>query len=48
MQECQVASGPLGDSLVAFDDQVFSANRDTYGQLWGTRVYLPLTMRRFW
>jgi len=42
-----VASGPLGDFLVAFDDEVFSTGRDTYGHLWGTRVYLPLTMRRF-
>lgn len=43
-----VASGPLGDFLVAFDDQpVLASDRDIYGQLWGNRLYLPLTLRSF-
>jgi hypothetical protein len=42
-----VASGSLGDFLVAFDAQpVMTADpRQVYGQLWGNRVYLPLVLR---
>lgn len=37
--------GPNGDFLVAFDD-TRDGSRDVYGHLWGTRVYLPLALRR--
>jgi hypothetical protein len=42
-----MASGPLGDFLVAFDDEPPGAtlDRDIYGQLWGNRLYLPLVVR---
>jgi hypothetical protein len=43
-----VAGGPVGDFLVAFDDQpVLASNRDVYGRLWGNRLYLPLTLRNY-
>jgi hypothetical protein len=38
-----VASGWLGDFLVAFDD---FANPDIYGRVWGNRGYLPLVLRQ--
>ena len=42
-----VGSGPLGDFLVAFDDEPPGAtlDRDIYGQLWGNRVYMPFVLR---
>jgi hypothetical protein len=41
-----VAAGPLGDFLVAFDDQIIAApDHDVYGHLWGNRIYLPLVVR---
>lgn len=41
-----VAAGPLGDLLVAWQDQPVSAtNEHLYGRLWGNRTYLPLTLR---
>ncbi len=41
-----VASGPLGDFLVAFDDQPpLPTGRDIWGQLWGNRIYLPILTR---
>jgi len=41
-----IASGPLADFLVVFDDKPLTAtNRDIYGQLWGNRLYIPLTLR---
>ena len=39
-----VASGWLGDFMVAFNDSVSS--QDIYGRLWGNRVYLPLVLRQ--
>ena len=39
-----VASGPLGDFLVAFDD-LEASKRKVFGVLWGARVYLPLVTR---
>jgi hypothetical protein len=45
--DAAVGSGPLGDFLVAFDDEPPGATlgRDIYGQLWGNRVYMPLVLR---
>lgn len=45
--EAAVAAGDIGDYLVAFDDNevIGTSNRGIYGRLWGTRVYLPLTLR---
>jgi hypothetical protein len=41
-----VAAGPVGDFLVAWQDQpVWATNTNIYGQLWGYRVYLPLVLR---
>lgn len=41
-----VAAGPAGDFLVAWQDQpVWATNTNIYGQLWGNRVYLPLTLK---
>ena len=40
-----VASGPVGDALIAFQDTVGSGNYNIYGRLWGNRVYLPLVLR---
>jgi len=40
-----VSDGSLGDFLVAYDDQPYTANRDTWGYLWGNRVYLPFVTR---
>lgn len=40
-----VASGRLGDFLVAFDDPELIANRGIYGQLWGNRVFLPIVLK---
>jgi len=36
-----------GDYLVAFDDNevIGTSNRGIYGRLWGTRAYLPPTLR---
>jgi hypothetical protein len=43
-----MASGPIGDFLMAFDDQpLLAANQDIYGQLWGNRLYLPLVVRNY-
>lgn len=42
-----VASGPLGDFLVALDDLVAITGWNIYGWLWGNRVYLPLVVRNF-
>jgi hypothetical protein len=42
-----VASGPSGDFLVTFDDKLPPAtDLGIYGQLWGNRIYLPLTVRK--
>ena len=41
-----ISSGPSGDFLVAFQDiQSPSVDSGIYGQLWGNRTYLPLTLR---
>jgi len=40
-----VASGPVGDFLVASDDPVIAANRDVYGRFWGNRLHLPLVLK---
>jgi hypothetical protein len=40
-----VASGPVGDFLVAFDDSDGTSTYDIFGRLWGHRVYLPLVLR---
>jgi hypothetical protein len=41
-----ISSGPSGDFLVAFkDQQPPSVDSGIYGQLWGNRIYLPLTLR---
>jgi hypothetical protein len=41
-----ISSGPSGDFLVAFKDQQGpSVDSGIYGQLWGNRIYLPLTLR---
>ncbi len=41
-----VAGGPVGDFLIAWQDQPGSATSlNIYGQLWGNRVYLPLMQR---
>ena len=41
-----VASGPSGDFLVTFDDKLPPAtDLGIYGQLWGNRIYLPITLR---
>ena len=41
-----ISSGPSGDFLVAFkDQQPPSVDSGIYGQLWGNRTYLPLTLR---
>jgi hypothetical protein len=39
-----VASGPSGDSFIAFEDTV-GGTSDIWGQLLGNRVYLPLVLR---
>jgi len=41
-----ISSGPFGDFMVAFQDQQPpSTDSGIYGQLWGNRTYLPLTLR---
>jgi hypothetical protein len=41
-----VASGPSGDFLVTFDDKLPpTTDLGIYGQLWGNRIYLPITLR---
>ena len=41
-----VAAGAVGDFLVVWQDRsVFATNTDVVGQLWGNRVYVPLTLR---
>lgn len=41
-----VSSGPMGDFLVVFrDQQPPTVDYGIYGQLWGNRNYLPLTLR---
>jgi hypothetical protein len=42
-----VAAGPVGDFLIAFDDNevIGVSNRGIYGYLLGNRVYLPLVMK---
>lgn len=43
-----VAAGPVGDFLVAWQDQpVFATNTNIYGQLWGNRVYLPMILKNY-
>lgn len=43
-----LASGPLGDVLVAYDDtDMMGTNRDIRGLLWGTRIYLPTMVRGY-
>lgn len=43
-----VAAGPTGDFFVAWQDQpVWATNTNIYGQLWGSRVYLPLVLRNY-
>jgi hypothetical protein len=44
-----VAAGPTGDVLVAFDDNatIGTSNRGIYGRLWGHRVYFPVVMRSY-
>jgi hypothetical protein len=43
-----VVAGPVGDFLVAFDDnETFGTySRGIYGRLWGNRLYLPLLIRQ--
>ncbi len=44
--EAAVAAGPLGDFLTAFKDTpLLASDADIYGQLWGNRLYLPVTKR---
>ncbi len=44
--DAAVSSGPTGDYLVVFQDQQPpSVDYGIYGQLWGNRNYLPLTLR---
>jgi hypothetical protein len=47
--EVAVASGPVGDFLVAFDDNevIGTSNRGIYGWLWGNRIYIPLVLRNY-
>ena len=40
-----VASGPLADFFVSFHDNPSFTTYDIYGQLWGNRYYIPLTLR---
>jgi hypothetical protein len=40
-----VSDGPIGGFLVAYDDQPSTPNRDTWGYLWGNRVYVPIVRR---
>jgi hypothetical protein len=41
-----ISSGPFGDFMIAYkDQQPPSIDSGIYGQLWGDRVYLPLTLR---
>jgi hypothetical protein len=41
-----ISSGPSGDFMVAFkDQQPPSVDSGIYGQLWGNRIYLPITLR---
>jgi hypothetical protein len=41
-----VAGGPPAGFLVAYDDQPFLASdRNIYGRLWGSRIYLPSVWR---
>ncbi|MBM3133945.1 MAG: hypothetical protein FJZ89_01370 [Chloroflexi bacterium] len=40
-----VAAGPLGDFLIAFQDDQGSGNDDIWGSLWGNRLYLPLVLK---
>lgn len=41
-----ITSGPIGDFLVTFEDQLApSIDLGIYGQLWGNRAYLPITLR---
>jgi len=42
-----VASGPVGDALIAFQDTLGSGTYNIYGRLWGNRVYLPLVLRNY-
>jgi hypothetical protein len=39
-----VVSGPVGDTLIAFEDTP-SSGQDIWGQLLGNRVYLPLAVK---
>jgi hypothetical protein len=39
-----VASGPVGDTLIAFEDTI-GGGKDLWGQLWGNRLYLPLVLK---
>lgn len=41
-----VAGGPLGDYLVAYNDQYSGYPTDVFGFLWGNRVYLSLVVWR--
>jgi hypothetical protein len=41
-----ISSGPYGDFMIAFEDQQPpSVDMGIYGQLWGNRTYLPMTLR---
>jgi hypothetical protein len=41
-----VAAGPGAGFLVACDDQpLLASDRDIYGRLWGSRIYLPSIRR---
>jgi hypothetical protein len=44
-----VAAGPAGDHLIAFDDNqvIGTPNRGIYGRLWGHHTYLPLILRSY-
>jgi hypothetical protein len=47
--ESAVAAGPVGDFLVAFDDNevIGVSNRGIYGWMWGNHIYLPLVLRNY-
>jgi hypothetical protein len=39
-----VSDGPMGGFLVAYDDQPSTPDRETWGCLWGNRIYLPIAL----
>jgi hypothetical protein len=40
-----VTRGPVGDFLTVFDDTPLTTDSGIYGQLVGSRVYIPLAKR---